>query len=108
MQTNEIKCDECGRDLTYTGNCEDYYLVLSSGSKAPWYAKDGSRGGFVTAMAIYPPVDRTYHFCGLDCMDSWRDKARAKAAAQKEWRDKNKVDHGNGWFTMPDLPPELA
>ena len=28
MQKTEITCDGCGRDLTYTGNCEDYRLAL--------------------------------------------------------------------------------
>lgn len=109
MESHEIKCDQCGKDLTYTGNCEDYFLVLGNQTKAPWFAKTGERGGALTCMAIRPPVDRTYRFCGLVCLDTWRDVAREKAAKQKAWRDANRkpVEGTPGFFTCPDLPEEL-
>ena len=72
-RTEQIICDSqhCQKDLTYTGNCEDYRLVLRSQSKTPWYVREGRSGGAVTAMAITPPVARPYYFCGLECLKQW-------------------------------------
>ena len=64
-RTVEIKCDGCGRDLTSTGNCEDYRLALIV-ERIP------SRGGAVTAMAVYPPISQNAYFCGLSCLKDWR------------------------------------
>lgn len=66
MKTVEIKCDTCESDLTYKSNMVDYRLVLGSEEKPG----DG-HGGAYTAMMIYPPVDRTHHFCGLVCLAKW-------------------------------------
>lgn len=101
MRTVEIKCDSCDKDLTHTGNCEGYYLVLGSASKS--YRGSGA----VTMVAVQPPTDREYHFCGMTCMDTWRDAARSKAAKQKAWRDANSKDLGGGMRTYPPLPDEL-
>ena len=77
--THSIKCDDCGKDLTTTGNCEDYYLVVGPRSKSI----DTGGSGAVTAMAIYPPVDREYHFCDLRCIDNWRAVTKANAVASR-------------------------
>lgn len=98
--TTEVTCDQCGADLTATGNCEDWRLVLT-------YEGKQIRGGMVTAMAISPPVDRTYHFCGLKCLDAWRDAARDKAAKQEAWRKANRMQVAEGITTCPPLPDEL-
>ena len=74
MKKHEIICDACGYDITYTGNCEDWRLVLGNESKTPWYVRDGHSGGMVTSMAISRPVDRTYHFCGIGCLNEWITK----------------------------------
>ena len=92
--TRQVICDACGKDLTYTGNCEDYYLVVSSASKEPWYRREGKRGGFVTSMGKYPPVDREHDFCGLDCLDLWRSKENYAMALRREWFDKWVDEHG--------------
>lgn len=94
MKSRQITCDACGADLTYTGNCEDYYLVVSSASKAPWYSKDGGRGGFVTAMAKYPPVEREHDFCGLKCLDLWRAKENYARDLRSQWHKKWVDEHG--------------
>jgi hypothetical protein len=60
-----VTCDTCGKDITHTGNCVDYRLVLKSEAIPP---RPG--GGSVTAMMVYPPVSREYVFCGLDCLRS--------------------------------------
>lgn len=107
-ETTEIKCDECGTDLTYTGNCADYYLVVSSAGKSPWYLREGLDGGVLTAMAAYPPVNRTHHFCDLKCMDGWRDKAREVARKREEWRKANRVEVSPGFFTAPPYPTDAS
>lgn len=89
MQKIEITCDGCGHDLTYTGNCVDYRLVLGNESK-PTYPGAGA----VTAMGIYPAVKRTHHFCGLGCLDHWRDRENHEARLWREWHDKWKEEHG--------------
>lgn len=90
MQKIEINCDGCGHDLTYTGNCVDYRLVLGNESK-PTYP--GARA--VTAMGISPPVDRAHHFCGLDCLDHWRDRARHRNKLWQDWHEQWKSEHGH-------------
>lgn len=77
-QTIEVFCDNCGTDLTYTGNCEDYRLVLGSQPKAPWYVKEGRSGGAVTAMAIPDPMPLPRHFCKRACLKDWLAEERPK------------------------------
>jgi hypothetical protein len=60
----KVTCDQCAHDLTYTGNCEDWRLVLD-------YEAQEFCGGAVTSMAISPPLNRAYIFCGLGCLASW-------------------------------------
>lgn len=91
MQTTEIKCDACSYDLQYTGNCEDWSLVLGSQAKKPWYMREGLRGGAVTSMALRPPVDRTYHFCGLGCLAKWMIDQHPDAVKEYERLAKNRA-----------------
>jgi hypothetical protein len=101
----EIKCDGCGRDITYTGNCEDWRLVLSNEAM-------GSRGGFVTAMAKYRPVSHTHHFCGMTCLDYWRDRERFRNELNTAWYDKWKTEKGTklgpGSWSIPCAPDEVT
>src|SRR6185312_9710099 len=90
----EFTCDGCGEDLTYTGNCEDYYLVVTYGSKQPWYVKEGLRGGAVTSMAKSPPVDRDYYFCDLKCLDYWRSRRHHFEKLTATWWDQWKAERG--------------
>lgn len=103
MQTTEIKCDQCAKDLTYTGNCEDYYLTLHSSSKA-------SRGGCVTLMAIRPPIGRAHHFCGLSCLDKWRDRERLydKLMGERwnQWKEENGTKQEDGRIYSYPSPPD--
>ena len=87
--THQITCDGCDADLTYTGNCEDYRLVLGNENKPTFPG-----AGAVTAMGIYPPIDRTHHFCDLRCLDYWRDRERHSNKALREQSDKWKELHG--------------
>lgn len=63
MRKLEITCDNCGKDLTYTGNCEDYYLSLDNVSKR---REPGTQ--VVTMMGISPPIQRSMDFCGVECL----------------------------------------
>ena len=74
MRDDTITCDGCGRDITYTGNSVDYRLILASESKP----RRGD-GSVITDMMIYPDLDRPCHFCGLLCLDKWRNEKRKDA-----------------------------
>lgn len=63
-KTVEIKCDTCERDLTSTGNCEDYRIALLNQSIS-------SRGGLVTLMALWPALESDMYFCGEFCLLKW-------------------------------------
>ncbi len=64
MQKSEVICDGCDKDISSTGNCEGYRIVLANERKP-------SRGGAVTLMAVQPPLERSYHFCGVNCLGVW-------------------------------------
>lgn len=70
----EVTCDACGRDLTATGNCEDYRLVVKSEALPAWWQVEGLGGGAVTAMAVSKPIQKPHHFCGLFCLHRWLDE----------------------------------
>lgn len=103
MRVEKITCDGCGGDLTTRTNSVDYRLVLAAESK-PGYG-----AGAYTDMMIYPPVDRAHHFCGIGCLDRWRDRAKHKAALWKQWWDKWKDEKGTkaaaGRFSSYPSPP---
>jgi hypothetical protein len=107
-EVSKITCDQCDNDLTYTENCEDYYVVLGNGSKSPWYLRDGRRGGAVTAMAIAPPIKGgTKHFCGVGCLAAWLAEKYPRAAEdydrlqkRREWLIKQKAANS----TSPPIP----
>jgi hypothetical protein len=87
-RTTEITCDGCATDITYTRNCEDYYLVVTHGSKQ-------SRGIVLTLVAKQPPVDRDYYFCDLKCLDHWRARKHHFEQASSEWWERWKDEHGS-------------
>ena len=102
MKTTTIICDSCGKDLTFTGNCEDYYLTVASASK--W-----KRGNFVTLMAISPPLDREHTFCGLSCLDLWTARRQYITSLRAQWWEQWHVEKGtvNGAFTLYPVPREI-
>jgi hypothetical protein len=77
----KVTCDGCGHDLTTRSNSVDYRLVLCTESK-PGYG-----AGAYTDMVIYPPVDRSYYFCGLGCLDHWRARENHQSGLWKAWSD---------------------
>jgi hypothetical protein len=66
-----VTCDACGADITSTGNCEDWRLVLDVQAKMPQYERDGKSGGAVTSMNLPRPIDGPLHFCDLKCLLEW-------------------------------------
>ena len=66
-KTVEITCDACANDLTTSSNMVDYRLALVNESVP-------SESGCVTAMVVYPAINRNVHFCGVDCLRAWLDK----------------------------------
>lgn len=79
-QVTTISCDQCGTDLTHTGNSVDYRIVLANERKA---TKPGL--GCVTDMMLYPPIDGgTKHFCGVVCLGAWVSALMPDAAARFE------------------------
>jgi hypothetical protein len=87
MKKVEVTCDQCGRDLTTTGNCEDFRIVLANESIPSW-------GGAVTSMAIYPPLEGTAHFCGVLCLGKWVSEKYPDAAANYDRRAERKAARG--------------
>lgn len=105
MKTVKVVCDGCGSDLTTRTNSVDYRLVLDSENK-PGYG-----AGFYTDMGIYPAVDRPYHFCGLKCLDRWRDHERVYASERKrrsdQWADEKGTRHEGGMRSYPAPPDDI-
>lgn len=105
MRDEKITCDGCGADLTTRCNSVDYRLVLGSESK-PGYGP-----GVYTDMMIYPPIDRTHHFCIMSCLDLWRDREKYASNLWQEWWTEWKADHGTkhegGMTFYPEPPKDL-
>ena len=59
MKTEKITCDQCGKDLTTTGNCVD--KGAAEAFRVP------PRGAFVDLSTYKIPV----HFCGMKCICEW-------------------------------------
>lgn len=61
MHTSKFECDDCGKDLSTTHNCEDWRLSLHVESIPNPHPT-------ATLMHIARPISRTYHFCGMTCL----------------------------------------
>lgn len=66
MKTTKITCDHCGNDITYTSNCDDFRVVLSSEAMA-----HTPGGGAVTLMYVTPQFPQPHYFCGERCLVRW-------------------------------------
>jgi len=99
----KVTCDGCGNDLSTRTNVEDYRLVLHSESK-PGYGS-----GFYTLMGISPPIDREHHFCGVGCLDHWRDHKRLFGRLMKDrwdaWIAAHKRESADGRISSYPSPP---
>jgi hypothetical protein len=70
MKTQQITCDYCHKDITYTTNCEEWRTVVYS---EPMNTHPGS--DTVTAMAMYQEFDYQLHFCSnARCFIEWVKK----------------------------------
>lgn len=66
MHVERVTCDSCSKDITYTGNCEDYRIVLCSES-IPRYPDTCT----ATLMVAYPDFPKPLHFCRWQCFAKW-------------------------------------
>ena len=67
MKTIDVRCDSCEKELNEDRGMNEYRLVL--------YAETLPSGSNIRlSVMTYPPLDRTYHFCGLGCLDAWRSE----------------------------------
>lgn len=71
-ERHQVICDVCDADITFTGNSIDYRIALTV-EPIP------NRGGYVTDMMIYPPLDKNRHFCGEACLRLWCSNFAARA-----------------------------
>lgn len=67
MRKSEVVCDQCGKDLSKTGNCIGWRLMLDV-EKIP------SKDGPVTLLHVEPMLDHEHHFCHLVCLARWTNK----------------------------------
>ena len=61
MIKTTITCDTCEKDLSESGPRTEYYLTLAA-NRVP------STSNMHYLVQIFPPIDRTMHFCGMGCL----------------------------------------
>jgi len=62
-------CDCCNDDITVTGKMPKFRFRLTA-EELP-----SDIGGLMYAVHVPPPIDRDYHFCSMECLNSWvRDR----------------------------------
>ena len=64
----KVTCDKCGKDITTTGNCENWRLAVIN-EPIP------SRGGVVTLMHAEPVLETNLYFCSWNCIDGYFKEA---------------------------------
>lgn len=64
MKKTTYTCDQCNKDLTYTGAVPAYRISLFA-------EKLFHQANAIAAIYIYPPIDEPHHFCGLNCLHEW-------------------------------------
>jgi hypothetical protein len=62
-------CDNCEKDLTYSGGCIDHCLKLSDRHYGP-------SSDFVFDVYIYPLLKEDLFFCGFGCLEKWIEKRK--------------------------------
>jgi len=65
MIDTEIKCDECLKILNEKDVMPGFFLTLTSEKKPT--------GEVVNCICVYPSIDGTKNFCGLNCLKKWID-----------------------------------
>lgn len=87
MRTVEIKCDGCDGDLTDAGPMPTFRLELTPQAVS-------NSGSVLYSVAVQADIDRSYHFCGLSCLDHWRNRELHRGALWREWSDRWANEHG--------------
>lgn len=84
MTSPIITCDLCGKDITYTCNCEDFRVAVRSESIGTH-----PEAAIVTAMAVQPEFKKPLHFCGRACLLKWASRQIERdAEANRQWEEK--------------------
>ena len=65
MKNLEFICDNCEKDLTTVNNGYDEYRITLGCQSI----HNISNARF--AMVQFPPLDRSYHFCNINCLNKW-------------------------------------
>ena len=90
-KTEKIICDQCGADLTSTGNSVDWRISVRSEQIPP-------RVGTVTYVVITPSLDQDAYFCNAECLVDWVKK---KYRTAEEKLEDLKVAPGGNASTVP-------
>lgn len=70
-----IICDTCEKELIVDSSYPHRYALKLS---AVDYGRNSS--GMVYSVAMLPPLDRDYHFCGMKCLNAWKSESSDQAA----------------------------
>lgn len=69
MEKRSVICENCSRDLTYTGNSIAWSLRLTNRS-----IPIDPESICVSDMLIYPCLEKDLDFCGMGCLTKWMVK----------------------------------
>lgn len=64
METRQVVCDHCGRDLTFAERFEDWSIRLIN-RRMP------CKSSAVVDVMFQPHLEHDYDFCGLGCMNKF-------------------------------------
>lgn len=70
-----IKCDECEKELIIDSSYPHHYCLelkcIDTGINT---------SGMTYAVAMYPLLNKSYQFCGFECLSKWMVKTNNGAA----------------------------
>lgn len=67
--------------MTYTSDSVDWRLMLASERKLIYPDTN-----CVNDMMIYPAVEQTSHFCGLECLHEWLARQNIRRTMHRNYR----------------------
>ena len=66
---SSVICDDCQTELI-----EDSEYPHKFGLQLSVRDYGVNTSGMVYAIALQPPLDRDYHFCGINCLKNWTQR----------------------------------
>lgn len=91
----KITCDECQADITATGAMPGFRLKLSCESLP-------QIGASSYAVMVYPPLDHTHYFCGMDCIGVWMSKQTNQYTGKPIIQTQNPLPCNHVFFASKD------